>query len=51
MIHEYRTELHSENAPTFLLTLFAKNEKDNLSMAERNQLAAFVGELKTHFKR
>jgi hypothetical protein len=31
-------------------TLFAKNEKDNLSMAERNQLAAFVEELKKHFK-
>jgi len=42
---------HSEDVPTFLLTLFAKNEKDNLSMAERNQLAAFVEELKKHFKR
>ena len=42
---------HSEDVPTFLLTLFAKNEKDNLSMAERNQLAAFVTELKKHFKR
>jgi len=42
---------HSEDVPTFLLTLFAKNEEDNLSMAERNQLAAFVEELKRHFKR
>jgi hypothetical protein len=42
---------HDEDVPTFLLTLFAKNEKDNLSTAERNQLAAFVGELKKHFKR
>jgi hypothetical protein len=41
---------HSPEVPTFLLTLFAKNEKDNLSMAERNQLAAFVEELKKHFK-
>ena len=42
---------HSEDVPTFLLTLFAKNEKDNLSMAERNQLAVFVEELNKHFKR
>ena len=42
---------HSEDVPTFLLTLFAKNEKDNLSMAERNQLATFVEELKKHLKR
>ena len=42
---------HSEDVPTFLLTLFAKNEKDNLSMAERNHLAVFVEELKKHFKR
>ena len=42
---------HSEDVPTFMLTLFAKNEEDNLSMAERNQLAAFVEELKKQFKR
>ena len=42
---------HGEDVPIFLLTLFAKNEKDNLSMAERNQLAAFVEELKKHFRR
>jgi hypothetical protein len=42
---------HSEDVPTFLLTLFAMNEKDNLSMAERNQLAVFVEELKKYFKR
>jgi len=40
-----------EGVPTFLLTLFAKNEKDNLSMVERNQLAEFVEELKKYFKR
>ena len=42
---------HSEDVPTFLLKIFAKNEKDNLSMAERNQLATFVEELKKHLKR
>ena len=28
-----------EDTPTFLLALFAKNEKSNLTKAERNQLA------------
>jgi len=36
--------------PAFLLTLFAKNEKDNLSKSERNSLTALVGELARHFK-
>ena len=45
------TRSYQARYPTFLLTLFAKNEKDNLSMAERNQLAAFAEELKKHFKR
>lgn len=31
---------HGRNVPIFLLTLFAKNEKANLSKAERNALAA-----------
>ena len=42
---------HSEVMPVFLLTLFAKNEKDNLSKSERNSLAALAGELARHFKR
>ena len=33
---------HSELMPLYLLTLFAKNEQDNLSKAERNDLAKFV---------
>lgn len=33
---------HSEMMPLYLLTLFAKNEQDNLSKAERNDLAKFV---------
>jgi len=43
--------VHSDVMPVFLLTLFAKNEKDNLSKSERNSLAALVGELARHFKR
>jgi hypothetical protein len=33
---------HDADHPVFLLAAFAKNEKSNLSKAERNELAAFV---------
>ena len=33
---------HSDAMPLYLLTLFAKNEQDNLSKAERNELAKLV---------
>lgn len=33
---------HSESIPLFLLAVFAKNEKANLSKAERNDLAKLV---------
>ena len=33
---------HSEAMPLYLLTLFAKNERANLSKAERNELAGLV---------
>lgn len=33
---------HSELMPLYLLTLFAKNEQDNLSKAERNSMAKLV---------
>ena len=33
---------HSENMPLYLLTLFAKNERANLSKAERNELAGLT---------
>lgn len=39
--------LHDPDHPIFLLAAFAKNEKANLSKAERNELAKFV---KTLFK-
>jgi hypothetical protein len=32
--------------PLYLLTVFAKNEKDNLTRAERNALSRLVAELK-----
>lgn len=34
---------HSDALPLYLLTLFAKNERANLSKAERNELADLVG--------
>ncbi|MBZ0108177.1 MAG: type II toxin-antitoxin system RelE/ParE family toxin [Candidatus Scalindua rubra] len=33
---------HNENTPLFLLTVFGKNEKTNLTKSERNELAKFV---------
>jgi hypothetical protein len=37
--------VHSEAMPLYLLTLFAKNERANLSKAERNDLAELVSQL------
>jgi len=37
--------VHSEAMPLYLLTLFAKGERANLSKAERNDLADLVGVL------
>jgi hypothetical protein len=34
---------HSATMPLYLLTVFAKNERANLSQAERNALAGLVG--------
>jgi hypothetical protein len=36
---------HSEAMPLYLLTLFAKNERANLTRAERNELAVLVDRL------
>lgn len=33
---------HSDAMPLYLLTMFAKNERANLSHAERNELAGLV---------
>ena len=34
--------VHSDAMPLYLITLFAKNEKANISNAERNELAELV---------
>ncbi len=34
---------HSESIPLYLLTLFAKNERANLTKAQRNELADLTG--------
>jgi hypothetical protein len=40
-----------EGVPIFLLAVFAKNEKANLSAAERNSLGKAVENLVRHYKR
>ena len=42
---------HSPQIPIFLLTVFAKNERDNLSQAERNLLKQLTTELVTTYQR
>ncbi len=42
--------LHSEAMPLYLLTLFAKNERANLSKAQRNALADMVELLVQHWQ-
>ncbi|MBI1938284.1 MAG: type II toxin-antitoxin system RelE/ParE family toxin [Ignavibacteriales bacterium] len=42
---------YNETIPLFLLTVFSKNEKINLSKAERNELAELVKELIKNYKR
>ena len=37
--------LHDEDMPLYLLTLFAKGDRSNLSKAERNELAELTGAL------
>jgi hypothetical protein len=42
---------HNLEMPLYLLTLFGKNEKTNLSKAERNTLSKAVGELVKNWSR
>ena len=42
---------HSEMMPLYLLTVFGKNEKANLSKEERNNLAKAVRELVASWRR
>ena len=37
--------VHSDRMPLYLLTLFAKNERANITKAERNELAGLVDQL------
>lgn len=36
-------DVHSELMPLYLLTIFGKNERAHLSLAERNELSQLVG--------
>ena len=40
---------YNETLPIFLLTVFAKSEKDNLTKAERNMLAKLVRILRDNY--
>lgn len=40
---------HNESIPLFLLTAFGKNEKANISAAERNDLAKLTNLLRKHY--
>ena len=42
---------YNENIPVFLLTIFGKNEKTNLTKAERNELAKLTTLLVKSYKR
>ena len=42
---------HGDRLPVFALTVFAKNEKANLSPAERNAMAAVVRAIKQQLER
>lgn len=42
---------YNETIPLFLMTIFTKNEKINLSKAERNELAKLVKELIKSYRR
>ena len=41
---------HNETIPLFLLTAFGKNEKANISPAERNDLAKLINLLQQHYE-
>jgi hypothetical protein len=43
--------LRSEDFPIFLVAAYAKNEKDNLTQKERNQLAKRADEIFARYKR
>ncbi|MEX2516672.1 MAG: type II toxin-antitoxin system RelE/ParE family toxin [Gammaproteobacteria bacterium] len=40
---------HNQSTPLFLLTLFAKGDKPNLTKSERNELAELAQILRSHY--
>lgn len=42
---------HNNDMPVFLFAVFAKNEKDNLTMAERNELKKVTAAIVTGWKK
>jgi len=42
---------HNELIPLFLLNVFAKNEKSNLSKAERNEIKKLLSRLVTGYQK
>lgn len=42
---------YDDSAPLYLVALFAKNEQDNLTKGQRNELAELTGLLVSRFKR
>lgn len=47
MLHFYRTD----EAPLFLLTIFAKNEQASLSAAEKKELTAICDDIAASYRR
>ena len=43
--------LRNANFPIFLVAAYPKNEKDNLTKAERNQLATLAGAIFSKYRR
>lgn len=43
--------LRGDNFPIFLITVYPKNEKENLTMKERNQLAKHADEIFARYRR
>ena len=42
---------YNETIPPFLLTIFSRNEKENLSKSERNELGRLTRKLVSNYKR
>ena len=47
----YRIVYYNDNNPVYLFTVFGKNEKANISDAEKNALYKIVQDIKKEFKK